>query len=305
MKQIVSILLLSAFLLSTPLHAQKKKNASSVDVSRLRGLYVSVDAGLLVADSKHAQFYSGNPAVTNNTIDRVLRSEQYGNDIWNNLVNASLISPSAIGSYRDFQVVEYPTNMYYKLTYQIGVGIRYVKQNQWGWMLRFDYSQLSAAGRFNISSDNGTGVLGANQYITCDVFGIEKRTLIDFGILKRVPFSDMIDLEFAVGFDLNSTTVQNNAMRIAGHTYKILDVWGGNTPTLGMPAYEYMNEGRVGIGGFGSVAVSYLCNVGSIDLGYNLYYMQTRLADFCADNPYALQHNIFLRFSINKIKFFD
>lgn len=303
MTRLLSSLLLLAFFVM-PCQAQKKH--STTDVHRLSGLYISVDAGLLIPDAKHAQFYDGTPYRANR-IDRVLHSELYGHEIWSDLVNSGLISPTAVGSCRELKVDEYASNMYYKLTYQLGVGLRYVYDSQWGWLLRFDYSQLSAAGQFNLSADNGTGLLGHNQYITCDIFGIEKRTLIDFGILKRLPLSQTLDLEVAIGFDLNSTKVQKNGMRINGKTYSILDVWGGNEPTIGMGSYEYINEGRIGYGGFGSLALSYLCNVGSIDLGYTAYYYQTNLHNFTpADaNNYAMQHNIFIRFNVNNFKFFD
>lgn len=299
----ISLLILALVLLALPASAQKKKKAT--DASRLSGLYLSVDAGLLVPDAKQAQFYGGRPGVNTNTIDRVLHSELYGQQIWSDLVESQLISPSAIGDYRALQVVEYPSQMYYKLTYQLGVGFRYVYPSQWGWLMRFDYSQLTAAGQFNLSSDNGTGLLGHNQYVTCDIYGIEKRTLVDFGILKRIPITEMIDLELAVGFDVNSTKVQKNGMRINGKNYSILDVWGGYSPYPGIQPYEYFNEGKMGIGGFGSLAVSYLCAVGSIDFGYTAYYMQTKFTGYNEADCYALQHNIFFRFNVNNFKFFD
>lgn len=303
MKQILSILL-AILILAIPAQAQKKKKQPAADAQPLSGLYLSVDAGLLVPNAKQAQFYNGDPRTTGNSIDRVLHSELYGQEIWTSLVDQGLISPSAIGSYRQLQVVEYPANMYYKLTYQLGVGIRYMYPSQWGWLIRFDYSQLTAAGQFNLSSDNGAGILGSNRYITSDIFGVEKRTLIDFGILRRAHLTSSLDLELGIGFDLNSTKVQKAGMRIAGHTYSILDVWG-QSPYPGISAYEYINEGLLGIGGFGTIALSYLCNVGSIDLGYTAYYMQTKFAAYNEADAYALQHNIFIRFNMNNFRFFD
>lgn len=305
MKLKSTIFILVLLLLASPSWAQKKHKSSVPQASRLSGLYLSVDAGLLVPNSRQAQFYDGNPSTSRNSIDRVLHSELYGREIWSNLVDAQLISPSAIGDYRALRVEEYAPAMYYKLTYQLGVGFRYVSDNQWGWLLRFDYSQLTAAGQFNLSSDNGTGILGANRYVTCDVYGMEKRTLIDFGILKRVPLTDALDLEIAFGFDLNSTKVQKNGIRVCGKNYSILDVWGGTPPYPGIQPYEYLNEGRIGIGAFGSLALSYLCRVGSIDFGYQAYYMQTKFAQYNEADAYALQHNIFFRFNVNNFKFFD
>ncbi len=301
MKQPLYLLLLSLLILSLPLQAQKKKSAP--EAHRMSGLYLNVDAGLLIPNSKQADFYSGRPG-NSNTIDRVLHSETYGTQIWISLVDGGHISPSAIGDYSQLQVVEYP-HMYYRLTYQLGVGFRYVYESGWGWLLRFDYSQLTAAGQFNLSSNNGTGVLGSRQFVTCDIFGIERRTLIDFGIAKRIPLTSLVDLEIDFGFDLNSTHVKQNGIRVVGRTYSILDIWGGYPPSSYTGTYEYLNEGRIGIGGFGSMAVSYLSKVGSIDLGYSCYYMQTKYTNYNENDAYALQHTIFLRFNVNNFKFFD
>ncbi len=301
MKQPLYLLLLSLLILSLPLQAQKKK--SSPEAHRMSGLYLNVDAGLLIPNSKQADFYSGRPG-NSNTIDRVLHSETYGTQIWISLVDGGLILPSAIGDYSQLQVVEYP-HMYYRLTYQLGVGFRYVYESGWGWLLRFDYSQLTAAGQFNLSSNNGTGVLGSRQFVTCDIFGIERRTLIDFGIAKRIPLTSLVDLEIDFGFDLNSTHVKQNGIRVVGRTYSILDIWGGYPPSSYTGTYEYLNEGRIGIGGFGSMAVSYLSKVGSIDLGYSCYYMQTKYTNYNENDAYALQHTVFLRFNVNNFKFFD
>lgn len=301
MKQPLYLLLLSLLILSLPLQAQKKKSAP--EAHRMSGLYLNVDAGLLIPNSKQADFYSGRPG-NSNTIDRVLHSETYGTQIWSSLVDGGHISPSAIGDYSQLQVVEYP-HMYYRLTYQLGVGFRYVYESGWGWLLRFDYSQLTASGQFNLSSNNGTGVLGSRQFVTCDIFGIERRTLIDFGIAKRIPLTSLVDLEIDFGFDLNSTHVKQNGIRVVGRTYSILDIWGGYPPSSYTGTYEYLNEGRIGIGGFGSMAVSYLSKVGSIDLGYSCYYMQTKYTNYNENDAYALQHTVFLRFNVNNFKFFD
>lgn len=300
MKHHLSLAFFIMLLVATPLYAQKKKHSASPE--RISGLSVSVDAGLLIPNAKQANFYSGRPG-NDNTIDRVLRSEQYGNQIWSSLVDQQLISPSAIPSYSAFRIAEY-ADMYYKLSYQIGVGIRYDYNNGWGWKLRFDFSQVTAAGQFLLSSDNGVGIPGRPQYVTCDIFGLEKRIMIDFLISKRIPLTKIIDLELSAGIDLNNTKVTENAMRIAGHTYSILDVWGGQYPYPGAAPYEYINQGGIGFGGIGSVALSYALPGASVDFGYAAYYMQTKYIGYNDNDCFALQHNIFFRFNINNFSFF-
>lgn len=280
--------------------------------NHLSGLSLTVDAGLLVPNDKQAGFYSGRPGCPN-TIERVLKSEQYGTQIWNDLVNQQLISPSAIHDYREFTIAEYPT-MDNKLTYQLGVGIRYDYDSRWGWLLHFDYSQASAVGQFLLSSNNGTGILGGSQYVVCDIYGTEKRMLIDFAIARRQPLSSYMELEIDFGLDFNNTKVQKQEMRIGKGAYSVLDVWGGRSPEMTTGTYEYMNQGRLGWGGFCSVALCYTMAGASIDLGYTLYHTQTRYLDYndWAAGSFldrwlasaALQHNVFLRFNINNFSFF-
>ena len=301
MKHSLYLLLILLLVSILPLQAQKKKHSTAP--SRITGLSVSVDAGLLIPNAKQANFYSGRPG-NDNTIDRVLRSEQYGNQIWSSLVDQQLISPSAIPSYSAFRITEY-ADMYYKLSYQIGVGIRYDYESGWGWKLRFDFSQVTAAGQFLLSSDNGVGIPGRPQYVACDIFGLEKRIMIDFLISKRIPLTQVIDLELSAGIDINNTKVTENAMRIAGHTYSILDVWGGQYPYSGAGTYDYINQGGIGFGGIGSVALSYALHGASVDFGYAVYYMQTKYIGYNDNDCFALQHNIFFRFNINNFSFFN
>lgn len=280
--------------------------------NRLSGLSLTVDAGLMVPNDKQAGFYSGRPNCPN-TIERVLKSEQYGTDIWNRLVTSGEISPSAIHDYREFTISEYPT-MNYKLTYQLGVGVRYDYESNWGWLLHFDYSQASAVGQFLLSSSNGTGILGSRQYVVCDIYGTEKRMLIDFAIARRLPLSSYMDLEIDFGLNFNNTKVQKQEMRVGGQSYNILDVWGGRSPEMTTGTYDYINQGRLGWGGLFSVALCYNMSGASVDLGYTMYHTQTRYMDYndWAEGSFldrwlasaALQHNVFLRFNINNFSFF-
>ena len=294
------LLVLLALMMMAPAQAQhRKKSASEPSMS---GLYVFVDGGLLIPNKKQAAFYDGCNSRPN-TIDRVLRSEQYGTAIWNSLVDQQLISPSAIPDYRAFKVAEYPS-MYYKLTYQLGLGFRYMYKSGFGWLLRFDYSQVAATGQFLLLSDNGTSILGGNQYVACGIYGMEKRMLIDFAITKRWNLSATMDLEMDVGFDVNNTKVGSHNMRIGGHDYSILDVWGGQSPYTGIGSYEYINQGTMGIGGFATLALSYRYHGSAIDFGYTCYNIQTKYIDFNEADAYAFQHNIFVRFNINNFSFF-
>ena len=92
---------------------------------RNTGLGVFVNANGYWASDNTANFYSGRPTATDKTggICRIIHSNSYGHEIWQDLRTNRLIS-DAIGSERDFMIAEY-ANMYYRLSYQLGVGIRY------------------------------------------------------------------------------------------------------------------------------------------------------------------------------------
>lgn len=266
------------------------------------GLSVFVDAGLLIPNAKQAEFYSGrdqNP----NTINRVLKSDSYGREIWQNLKNQRLIS-DAVGSYANFMIDEYPS-MYYKLTYQLGLGIRYSYSHGWGWLLRFDYSQLTAAGAWNLSATNGTGIISdRGRYIRCGMYGVERRIFIDLALTKKFPLGGNLSTEANLGLNVNNTKVKDHKMEIGGEYYSILDVWNGQSPNTGVGTYEYINQGGIGYGAFATVALSYsVKGYGSVDLGYSCYYTKTRFPGFNDNDAFALQHVIFVRATLSNFSF--
>ena len=271
-------------------------------VKRYTGLSVFANAGAFWADDNTANFYSGRPGNAN-TIDRVLHSNTYGQQIWQRLVNNGLISPSAISNYNQLQVVEY-ANMYYRISYQIGMGIRSDYASGFGWLLRFDLARLNALGAFNLSSTNGTGILTNNhQYIRCGIAGREDRINIDFAILKTVPLTYTADLELDLGLNLNNSKVKDNLMEIDGATYSILDVWDGQSPDAGIASYEYINQGGIGYGVFISALLGYrMPSVGAIRLGYTCYHTKTVLQGYTA---VGWHHMFGVRFELNNFSFFN
>ena len=273
------------------------------------GLSFFANAGAFWADNNTANFYNGHPSNAN-TIDRVLHSETYGTQIWQHLVNQGAISPSTIGNYSQLQVVEYP-DMYYRISYQIGLGMRYEYTSGFGWMLRFDLARLNAIGAFNLSSNNGTGILGSDPYIRCGMLGKEDRINIDLAITRTVRLNETLDLELDLGASLINTKVKDNLMEIKGSTYSILDVWNGQSPSYGTGSYEYINQGGIGYGVFMSLLVGYsVPGVGAIKVGYTCYQAKTVLrggvgADGSAD-PYTAwgwQHMLGIRVEMNNFSF--
>lgn len=263
------------------------------------GLSVFASAGAVWADDCNANFYSGRPGNAN-TINRVLYSNRYGTQIWTDMKNDGLID-GTIGSYNQLKVEEY-ANMYYRISYQIGVGLRYEYPSGFGWLLRFDLMRLTANGVFNLGSSTGTGILSNNhRYIPCDIIGREDRINIDFAITRTVDLGNNICLELDLGASLNNSKVKENLMVIDGSNYSILDVWGGNTPDIGVGDYEYVNQGGLGWGVFMSGLVGYqIDGLGAIKMGYTCYHAKANLKGYEA---MGWHHSLTLRFEINNFSF--
>jgi len=281
------------------LSASAKAEDDGVPRPGATGLSVFANAGAVWADGVNANFYSGRPGNAN-TIDRVLHSNTYGTRIWQDLRNDGLIS-SAVGSYNELQVVEYP-DMYYRTSLNIGLGIRYDYGSGFGWLLRFDMWRLEAIGAFNLSTNNGTGILSGNhQYIRCGMLGKEDRINIELALSRMVDLGSGLCLEVDLGVGLNNTKVKENLMEINGSTYSILDVWNGNTPDVGVGDYEYMNQGGLGYGVFMSGYLGYrIEGVGAIKAGYTCYHSSANLKGY---NAWGWSHVLNVRFEINNFSF--
>lgn len=288
MKQVLTIIALLTLATATATADDGKPPSST-------GLSVFANAGGFWASKNNANFYSGRPDNAN-TINRILHSNTYGTQIWNNLVSQGLISPSAIGSYEQLQVVEYP-DMYYRTSYQVGLGIRYDYRNGMGWLLRFDLAHLQAVGAFNLSSENGAGILGSDQYIRCGMLGKEDRINIDIAMTYRMALTSTLELEVDLGACLVNSKVKDNLMEIGGATYSILDIWGGRTPDAGVGSYEYINQGGIGYGVLMSALIGYrIRGMGAMRLGYTCYQTKTILEGY---SGWGWQHMLGIRIEMN------
>lgn len=290
-----TVILIAAMILTASAAADDGKPPSS----RYTGLSVFGEAGAYWADNNTANFYNGRPE-NSNTILRVLHSNTYGTQIWNHLTEQGLIS-SAVGNYSQLTVDEY-ADMEYRVAFAYGLGIRYDYKSGMGWLLRFNMARLNAIGAFNLSTNNHTGVLSDNgQYIRCGILGQEDRINIEFAILHKAALSDNLDLELNLGAGINNTKVRDNIMEIAGVTYSILDIWGGQTPDMGTGSYEYINQGGIGYNMFASVMLGYQINgVGAIRVGYTLYNSKINLEDY---SNAGWHHLLGFRFEMNNFSF--
>ncbi|MBP5548468.1 MAG: hypothetical protein J6X58_06235 [Bacteroidales bacterium] len=267
----------------------------------LRGLSLTVDVGVLRPDNYAANFYNGSPTNVN-TLNRILYSETYGNQIWNNLTTQDLIG-SSVANYNQITVAEYG-DMYYKLALQLGMGFRYDYENSnWAWNTRFDYAKLHAQGAVLLNSGHGTAYLtNQNRYVVCPTAGVEERIYIDLGVIRKFKSYHGIDFELTLGGNLNNTKVESSDISIGGVTYSILDIWGGNSPSSYVASYEYINQGGIGYGGYASAAVGFTLPIGTaMWLAYTFHYNKVNLQGY---ESFAMHHAVNLNVAINNFSFF-
>ncbi|MBQ9417007.1 MAG: hypothetical protein IJU19_00295 [Bacteroidales bacterium] len=263
------------------------------------GLSVFVSADAYRAARNAASFYDGSPS-SPNTILRILHSETYGTQIWSSLKNAGLIT-DAIGNYNNLTIAEYPDAIDYRISYQIGLGIRYDYPSRFGWLLRANLAKLQAQGTFNLSTDNGTGILGSTQYIPCGILGKEDRISLDLALTRTFPLSRNLELELDLGASLLNTKVRDNLIEIAGSTYSILDRWNGLSPSSTTGEYDYINQGRIGYGIFTSLLIGYrVSGIGALRLCYTLGHARITFAD---RQCWGWQHTLGIRAEINNFSF--
>ena len=276
--------------------------------THLRGLSLIVDVGVLNASDVQANFYNGAPTNVN-TLQRILYSESYGPNIWNNLTEQDLIG-SAVSNYNQITVAEYG-EMYYKLAFQLGLGFRYdleprggYRNGNWAWQLRFDYAKLHAQGMVLLNSGKNQSILSnQNAYVDCPTSGLEERIYIDLGLLRRFKLRNGMDLEAAAGVSAMNTKVESSDIMIAGVTYSILDVWAGQSPSSYTGSYEYVNQGGIGVGGYASLALGFTLPAGTaMSLGYTFYYNKVNLEGYTSFEPH---HAVKLNVALNNFSLFD
>lgn len=267
-----------------------------------QGLSVSFNAGVLRPDNFHSDFYRGIPSNAN-TVMRILGSEAYGHQIWTDLTNGDLIT-SNIDDYRQLSVAEYG-EMSYRIAVQLGVGFRYEYGRGWGWMASFDYARLHAVGQFLLNSGrvNSFTLTNKDAYVACPIAGLEERVCIDLGLFKKIYFDDGRFISLGLGVSLNNTKVEASDIEVAGRPYSILDIWNGRTPDVGVVGYEYVNQGGLGYGGFGTLGLGLMMpDLNSIVIYYTFYYTKINLEGY---ESFAPQHLFGLRFELGNFSFFD
>lgn len=269
--------------------------------AELRGLSLTVGIGVLRADNSHANFYNGNPNNVN-TLERILYSETYGNQIWNNLTTQDLIG-DAVANYKQIRVAEYG-DMYYRLAVQLGMGFRYdFERSKWAWKLQFDYANLNAVGMVLLESGKGlTYLTNQDRYVNCPALGKERRIYIDLGIIRKFKLRNGMDIELSLGGNLNNSKVESSNIQIAGVNYSILDIWAGQSPSSYVGSYEYINQGGIGYGGFASLAFGFTLPAGTaMTLSYTFHYNKVNLWHY---ESFAPHHAIKLNVALNNFSFF-
>lgn len=269
----------------------------------LRGLSLTVDAGVLFVGNGQANFYNGAPGNAN-TLERILHSETFGRQIWEDLTEQDLIT-SNIANYTQLQVAEYG-DMYYKTAFQLGFGLRYdFEKSDWAWLARFNYVKLNAVGMMLLESgrNNASSLTNQNAYVNCPMAGVEKRIFFDLGLVHKFQLDNGLDLEVSAGANANNTQVVSSEVLIAGTSYSILDLWNGQYPSPYTQPYEYVNQGGLGYGGFAGVSLGLtLPSYTAVSVGYTFHYTRVNLQGY---EDFAPHHVVAINVALNNFSFFD
>ena len=292
MKKVVLIILSLCFLGNTPLFSQKMEEESRFPDYSLRGLTLSLQAGMAKANNYSAEFYNGHFEHDNN-INRIIHSELYGQDVWSYLVEQNVIVASTRPE--EIEIAEYG-KMRYDLTVSIGLGFQYNFSHRTGFFMQFSHESYDIRGSFLIKKT--TPIASFDNYYRCGIFGNEKRNGIDLGYIYRIPMTLKTKLTLEGGVNITDIKVVENQVKIGDMPpISILNIWGSMGPIIGTDPYEYYNNG-ISYGFFLTPVYSFnLWQDYAVDVGCSFRFLKTNLEGY---EKFSMQNVLFIRFLINR-----
>ena len=250
------------------------------------GFYFGLNIGALWANKYQANFYNGASGNVD-SIGLVFNNYYYREDIRRELNDT-------------FRLLELPTEMRYKATYQIGFYIRYNFVRNSGIFIQFNYAKLEAKDFFTM------GIGGTPQYLTFDniqlfpIWGKEERIYIDIGGSQTFPLDKVLGLYMEAGLNINNTRVLENKIAIGSLEYSLINIYGTTPyiPNTQMQTYQ-VHLGGLGIGAFLSAGLraNFDKNI-SLDLGGTFHWNNANLEGYERYRPHA---GAYLRLCFRKL----
>jgi hypothetical protein len=234
------------------------------------GWDMGLNFGFYIPSSFHAQFYNGDAANVNN-IDYIFKNKYQRDEISNSL-----------NSTDTFFITGMPSNMHYTSAFNVGIYFRRTFENDFGFAFQFNYSKLKASDFFQVEVDPYL-ILTEPDLRLFSIWGMEERVNFDLVFSRYFPVKSEVFLPFfEAGFNINSTRVIENKIKINQLEYSLVDVYLNGSYVPGVQQNQYtVQQGGVGWGISGTGGVKMIFNNGlSIDPGVQLLYQKINLEGY-------------------------
>ncbi len=250
-----------------------------------KGLEVIGNFGAYLADKHHAAFYNGTPQNVNN-INFVL-DNYYWRDNIKELLRNTVNRDS-------FMLSDYPKNMKYNITMNVGFGFRYNYNPSWALNFQINVCKLTAKDFFTIqvfpAFDNQS-----KSYLNYGIIGSESRTNIDLGLVKTFKTDKNIRPMAEFGLNFNNTIVKEAYIVVEEQKFSTINVYGNRNyiPNTNNPEYQ-IRQGGIGFGAYGGAGVKWVFNTYlSLETVLYLYMSQINLEGY---EGFGYHTSGFLRF---------
>lgn len=250
-----------------------------------KGLEVIGNFGAYLADKRHAAFYNGAPQNVNN-INFVL-----DNYYWKENIKEILRTTVNRDS---FMLSEYPQNMKYSVTMNVGFGFRYNYNPSWALNFQINVCKLTAKDFFTIevfpAFDNQS-----KSYLNYGIMGLESRTIIDLGLVRTFKTDKNIRPLLELGLNFNNTLVKEAYIVIEEQKFSTINIYGNRNyiPNSNNPEYQ-IRQGGIGFGAYGGAGLKWVFNnFLSLETVVYLYMSQINLEEY---EGFGYHTSGFLRF---------
>lgn len=281
MRYLLLILITSLFLYSSAQETQQQ--------SIFGGLSYGLNVGGYFPSYHSADFYNGDP-LNDNNVNFVLNNYYHVQEIQNRIgYLIDTVNPYSL-----------PEKMKYNTAMCIGFHFRYELAKNIAVFAQFNYVKLTASGIFLLNLHKPQNYSLDPTYLECNIWGTEKRGMIDIGINRIFPLKEIMNLFVETGLHLNSTRVIENKIKIDGQDYSIVNIYGNQTYNSSGQQQTYeVYQGGVGIGIFLSTGLKFVFNENlSVDPGLTFYWSEINLGKYDGFTPNFYP---FVRFSFKNL----
>lgn len=224
--------ILTLFLLISSFLGYSQNDFSEEKDYQDMGFEFFIGGGAYWGSKVTAEYYNGAPYNENN-LDYILKNRYWYDEI-NRIIHDSY--PQAMGD--SIWIEDYPSNMRYKISFNIAIGFRYRFNKNWGLVLNNMVSRLTASDVFLLHFPTLEGNQ-RNDYAIENIIGKEDRFLIDLGVSYTMHPHKAIKPFFELGVQFNYLKVKEFKAVFEYNTqneqeYNLLNLYQGSSYVPGM-----------------------------------------------------------------------